>query len=206
MICKNCNQQISDESLFCPYCGSAVEQPAPQPEPVVQPAPQPTSQPAPQAQVQQPVEQYQVSQQYQQPGQPVQYYPNPTAQLDSDIDSVKTLGIVALVAAFIMPIVSFICGGIGISKAKKLKPNVNEQQSQKLGSAKKLCSAGIIVGVVLTVLSIIIFILFTVFALKATKTVYDDIKDYNNGSSYNYNYDIPDEYKEYYQQFEDALK
>ena len=200
MICKNCNQQISDESLFCPYCGSAVEQPAPVAEPAPQPTPQPVPQPAPQPQVQQPVAQYQAPQQ---PQQPEQFYPNPVAQLDTDVDSAKTLGIVALIAAFFIPLVSYICGGIGLSKVKKLKGNANEKQAQKLESARKFCLAGIIVSSVFIVLSIIISILVTVFATKAAKTVYDDIKDNPN---YNYNYEIPDEYKEYYEQFEDSFK
>ncbi len=209
MICKNCNQQISEESLFCPYCGSAVEQPVteqpiPEQAPVAeQPAPQPISQPAPapQEQYQQPTGQYQQAQ-YQQP-QSQQFYPNPVAQLDSEVDSAKTLGIVALIGAFVCPLVSYICGGIGLSKVKKLKPQSNEQQAQKLKSAKNLCTAGIIVHTVLVVLSIVITIVFSVVAVKAAEKAYDALKDNPN---FNYNYenpdgtpDIPDEYKQFFE-------
>ena len=209
MICQNCNQQISDESAFCPYCGSAQQpvaqpepQPAPQPEP--QPAPQPEPQPAPQPQPQpasqpQPAPQPQYQSQYQQPQQSGQFYPNPVAELDSEVDSAKTLGIVALVGAFFLPLISFICGGIGLSKIKKLKPQANEQQAAKLKSAKSLCTAGIIVRSVFIVISIIVAIIVSVFAVKAAKSAYDGIKD-NPDFGYNYNIDdIPDEYKQYFE-------
>ena len=207
MICNNCNQQISDECAFCPYCGSA-QQPAPQPEPqpapvVEQPAPQPEPQPAPVAEQSapqpepQPAVQAQYQAQYQQPVG--QYYPNPVSQqIENDIDTAKTLGIVALVGAFFLPLISFICGGIGLSKIKKLKPQANEQQAAKLKSAKSLCTAGIIVRSVLIVISIIVAIIVSVFAVKAAKSAYDGIKD-NPDFGYNYNIDdIPDEYKQFF--------
>ena len=191
MICKNCNQQISDESLFCPYCGTAVEQGTPAPE--AQPAPQP----------QQPVAQYQPQAQYQQ-SQPGQFYPNPTAQIDSEVDSAKTLGIVALIGAFFCPLVSYICGGIGLSKIKKLKPQANEQQTQKLASAKKLCVAGITVRTVLIVISIILTILLSVFAVKYAKKASDEIQQNPN---YDFNYEVPEGIPdEYAKQFEDMFK
>lgn len=191
MICKNCNQQISDESAFCPYCGTPVEQTVSEPTA----APQPEAQYVPPAQpVQQPV--------YQQP-QPQQYYPNPAAQFESDVDSAKTLGIVALVGAFFLPLISYICGGIGLSKIKKLKPQANEQQTAKLKSAKSLCTAGIIVHTVLVVLSIIITIILSVFVFKAAEEVYDGIKDNPN---FNYNYEMPDDIPDEYKQYFDNLK
>lgn len=191
MICKNCNQQISDESAFCPYCGSAqtvAEQPAPQPEP--QPIPQPAPQPAPQAQYQQ-----------------QQYFPDPVAQLDTEVSSVKTLGIVALIGAFLCPLVSYICGGIGISKAKKLNGKLNQQQAQKLKSGKGLCTAGIIVHTIIVIISIILTVVFTIFAAKAAKTVYDEIKDNPNNFKYEYNIDdLPEEYQQYEKQIEDIIQ
>lgn len=42
MICKNCNQEISENVRFCPHCGTAVSQPEPTPaQPDVQPHVQP---------------------------------------------------------------------------------------------------------------------------------------------------------------------
>ena len=56
-----------------------------------------------------------------------------------------TLGIVALIFAFIMPIVTFICGGIGLSKA-------NEQIRKNPATpttAKTLCILSMIITTVL---------------------------------------------------------
>lgn len=63
-----------------------------------------------------------------------------------------TLGIFALVFAFFMPIVTYICGGIGLSKA-------NEQIRQDPNTpttARTLCKLSMIITTILLVLTVII--------------------------------------------------
>lgn len=59
-----------------------------------------------------------------------------------------TLGIVAMVFAFLMPIVTYICGGIGLSKANaqiKQFPNTPT-------TAKTLCILSMIITTILVIL------------------------------------------------------
>lgn len=58
----------------------------------------------------------------------------------------RTLGIVAMVFAFFSPLVSWICGGIGLSRAKKAFEATGDTQFK---STKTLCTVAIVVSVVL---------------------------------------------------------
>lgn len=75
-----------------------------------------------------------------------------------NVSSASTLGIIAIIASFFIPLVSWICGGIGLSKANKYL-NYGGKIGLDAASAKKLCLAGIIVACVLFVLSIIVSII-----------------------------------------------
>ena len=71
MICKNCNAEIEDSSVFCINCGTPVEIEPVRPQP--QRAPQPAYQQPVYQQPAQPV--YQQQPAYQQPAQPVYQQP-----------------------------------------------------------------------------------------------------------------------------------
>ena len=143
MFCKNCGSTIPDGSAVCPFCSSPQEPAAPQ-----QPA-QPEYQ---QPQYQQPAQPDYQQNAYQQPAyqQPVA----PAPQGKSEASTAKTLGIVAIITAFICtPLVAFICGGIGMSKANAvLAVNPADPEAQ---SAKKLNMIGIIIAAVVAVIGII---------------------------------------------------
>ena len=88
-----------------------------------------------------------------------------------ELGDARTLGIVAIVTAFLIPLVCFICGGIGISKANKFitlaQANADPYMLNDAQSARKLNLIGIILGVVLTVLSVIVYILVFAFAFSS---------------------------------------
>ena len=137
MFCKNCGNSVQDGTVTCPYCGSALEQSQPQYQ-------QPTYQ---QPQYQQPA--------YQQPGYQ-QPYQQPYQPVNPEVSTAKTLGIVAIVAAFFIPLVSFICGGIGLSKANQaLAFNPGDFEA---ANAKKLNKIGLILAGVLVGLAVLIYI------------------------------------------------
>lgn len=58
----------------------------------------------------------------------------------------RTLGIVAMVFAFFSPLVAWICGGIGLNRAKKAFEATGDAQFK---STKTLCTVAIVVSVVL---------------------------------------------------------
>jgi RNA polymerase subunit RPABC4/transcription elongation factor Spt4 len=64
----------------------------------------------------------------------------------------KTLGIVALVCSFFIPLVAWICGGIGLSNSKKAYIATGDERYKKY---KNMCITAIIIGVVVWVLSFI---------------------------------------------------
>ena len=116
-----------------------------------------------------------------------------------DVNTTETLGIVSLVGSFFMPIVGFICGIIGLSKIKKLKPAANDEQQQKLGKHKKLCSAGVIISSVLTVLSLLIGIVWGVYIARE---ISNDFRRNQNRFD-NYFGDDFDGYEDYQDQMDD---
>lgn len=136
MFCKNCGSTIPDGSAVCPYCSAVQEPAAPQ-----QPAgyEQPQYQQAPQQpQYQQP--------QYQQPYQQPMY----DAQA---VSSAKTMGIIAIIGGIFIPLLGWILGGIGSSKAKNVlavAPGLPEAEQ-----AAKLCKIGIIVASVSFLIGVI---------------------------------------------------
>lgn len=82
-----------------------------------------------------------------------QQYQQPDPIADANANSAKTLGIVAVVFAAFIPLVSWICGGIGLNKAKKVL-YINPFH-EKAKSAKTLCIVGIILGVVAWIINMI---------------------------------------------------
>ena len=153
MFCHQCGKEVAEGAAFCPYCGTALA------------VNQPTAPPMPPTSLSQ---------------QPNYYAPQAAPQ--QEVNTTQTLGIVALAGSFFMPIVGFVCGIIGLSKIKKLKPAANAEQQQKLSKNKKLCSAGVIVATVLTVLSIVISIIWGVY--MARKISNDYRQNENNFDNY----------------------
>lgn len=178
MNCKHCGYQVGDDATFCPQCGAPInaEQTAETVD-YTQASPENTGngnvyeQPQQNAQPQQ-----QYSQPYgtqppygqanpygQQPpygqqnpyGQQPPYgqpgYPN--IDYAKDENSAKTLGIVAIIVGLFIPLVGWICGGVGKSKLGKIPP---EYRSDKYSTANGLCIAGIIVGCLSFVIALVI--------------------------------------------------
>ena len=178
MFCKKCGRELAEGSAFCPYCGTK-----------------------------------QFENQYSQPENSNQYQTYnynynsfaPSGAAQKDIETTKVLGIVALVVGLFMPIVGFICGGIGISKVNKLKTVAFEEQKAELNKNKKLCIAGIIVPAVITVLSLIISI---AFGIAAGRKIADGIANDYDGGAYSYSFDadefedeIEDNIEDYFKQY-----
>lgn len=178
MFCNNCGKELADGSAFCPYCGTKqleTQQSQPQPQPVNQNQ-----------------NQYQT----------YNYIPMAPSGADpKEIDDTKTLGIVAIVVGIFIPLVGFICGGIGLSKSKKLNAVAFEEQKAQINKNRKLCLAGIIVSAVLTVISVIISV---IIGATLGKMIAEGItKNIDNGTySYSYNSDeIPDNVEDYLNQY-----
>lgn len=146
MYCPNCGQVIADNSITCPTCGAVVNSSAQQ-----------QYQPQYQQQYQQP---------YQQPYQ--QYNPNMYADVYyqtavSTINTADTLGIVAIISAFIIPLACWICAGIGISKVNASNYMAYPDLIVRAESAKKKCKIGIIISIVRFIISFILILLPLVF-------------------------------------------
>ena len=144
--CPYCGATMTDDVLICPNCGRPADgspaysqppyEPQPAQQPYSQPANQPYQQPYQQPYGQQPYAQP-VNQQYQPPyGQP--YYP--TAPENS------VMAVLALIFAFVEPIIGIILGAIGLSKLHEPKN-------------RTMCKAGVIISIVRIVLVIILMII-----------------------------------------------
>lgn len=178
MICNKCGQPIADGVYYCEHCGEPVNQTysqqpfgtdtqnaqadAQQNQPNGQQAYQQTYQQQPNGQT--------YNQQYQQYAQPNQQYP-PYGQpvtpqafdflLDSKIEEVKTLGIIAIIAGLFFPIAGIIIGCIGISKLNGLMipPQCAYDKELKRKKAKNLCMTGIILPIALWVVTFLFIML-----------------------------------------------
>lgn len=184
-FCNVCGTSVPENATNCPVCGSFMASQTPsQPQqapsytapPYTAPPysapqqPQPQPQPQAQSQPQQPVNPYSTQAgQFagQNPYSPQGAYAQPAPGMPpvtatdphKEASTAKTLGIVAIVTAFLWPLVCWICGGIGISKANSAISMAQAYADPYLLSeaeeAKKLNKIGIIIGIVLTVISII---------------------------------------------------
>ena len=180
MKCPNCNNELFEGTKVCPFCSAAVEQSETNDTmPFNQP---PVNNQAQETYYQPPVDSPMQGQYYQPPVQPqgnpqnnsqnnyyqpgfnqppvnpadpyAQQYQQPDPIADANANSAKTLGIVAVVFGFIIPLVAWICGGIGLSKATKVL-YINPFH-QKAKSAKTFCIVGIIIGVVVWIINMIV--------------------------------------------------
>lgn len=171
MNCTHCGYQVGEGATFCPQCGAQLntEQTANAAE-YTQAASDNNAQNGnvyeqPQQQYSQPyadqqpyAQQNQYNQQNtyaQQPpyGQAPYGQPGyPGVDYAKDENSAKTLGIVAIIVGLFIPLVGWICGGIGKSKLGKIPP---EYRSDKYSTANGLCIAGIVVGCLSFVLALV---------------------------------------------------
>lgn len=158
MFCEKCGQQIPDDSTFCPFCNNVVSTPNPQQGSYYAPA-QDNYQPQQDA--------------YSQP-QPEQYFnpqgayqnnPYPNQQpnvpfidqnIMNQISNCRTLGLVAIIVGIFVPIVGWICGGIGLSNSKNI-PDLPQYAKDKK-TVKNMNLAGIIIPFVSYALLIIFYL------------------------------------------------
>lgn len=167
MFCSKCGNIINDDVAVCPHCGTATNtyQPVSQQPPVQPNYQQPPVQPNYQQPDQPVYQQVTVQPGFQQV--PPQAYNPQAAQFNNDVSTAKTLGIVAIIAGIFIPLAGWICGGIGLSKAKHcLAMNPASYEAQ---NAKKLNIAGLIVTSVLYALIILFYIIIFAFSMA---TVY----------------------------------
>lgn len=173
MFCTNCGNQIAEGSAFCPYCGTSLAQSQPQqPQAPVNPVaqtPQQGAYTAPeqgafpgQPYAQQPTYQpYAGQAQYgapvYDPNNPYGYAPQQSVS-DEEVKSTRTLGIVAIVVGIFIPLVGYICGGIGLSKVRKLDFFANPMQKEQLNKNKVLCILGIVIPAIINVITSIVYI------------------------------------------------
>ncbi len=183
IYCKKCGSEMPEGTRFCMNCGSeiveqvvpAYQPPQPEQPPYQQPA-QPQYQPygtQPQpdatyqpygAQQPQPEVTYQPYGAQQPPYAPQQantqgFYQQPVEQAEAYnlAAKAKSNGIVAIVFAFFIPLVSWICGGMGLSKANKALDYGNMTGDQQLiddaKKAKTLATIGLIISIAMAVFS-----------------------------------------------------
>lgn len=96
-------------------------------------------------------------------------------QADSDANSAKTLGTVSIVFAFISPLISWICGGIGSGKAKKALAAVPGHPVAT--KAKKNCKTGIILSIVIWLVAVIAMFAMGFGAAETADDDYTPIDD-----------------------------
>ena len=75
----------------------------------------------------------------------------------SRISGARTMGIISIIAAFIIPIVGVICGAIGMSRMNNLMAPP-QLEAQRL-SARKLCKIGLILAVIMIVIGVILSVM-----------------------------------------------
>ena len=177
MFCPQCGKELNDGAAFCPYCGAQM------PAAAQTQASAPASVPAP------PVNQ-----------NPYGTYAAPQGVPESDIKTTKTLGLVALIVGIFVPLVSFICGGIGIGQVNRLKDRATPEQQERLAKNKKINIAAIIVRCALIVVNIVITIVSIFTFINYAKQTYDYFSDERN---YPYS---EDDARQFQENFEDYLK
>ena len=169
MFCEKCGQQIPDESTFCPFCNNVVSTPNPQQGTYSAPVqdnnyynqPQQNAYSQPQSEP----EQYFNPQGNSYQNNPYANYQQNAPFVDPNItnqlSNCKTLGLVAIIVGIFVPIVGWICGGIGLSNLKNI-PDLPQYANEKK-KIKNMNLAGIIIPFAVYLLVIIFYVLiFTV--------------------------------------------
>ena len=156
MFCPNCGSTVSDSAAVCPNCAqplTAGQQSDYQQNSYQQPGYQQNT-------YQQPGYQQNT---YQQPGYQQPFYQPNIVRINPESSNAKVLGLVAIFAAAVIPLVSFICGGIGLSKAKKiLAQTPGDTEAQQ---ALKFSKIGLIIGGVVQGLSLLLSVGVFLFIL-----------------------------------------
>lgn len=171
-FCTNCGKPIVEDAASCPHCGAVIynhiQQPGSAQAGQYYQPPQEQAQPG--AYYQPPQEQAQPGAYYQPPQQPQinqMPYVDPQAvqgaQLSQQLSSARTLGIVAIIAAFFSPLIAWICGGIGSGKANKAILFANQTGNMPLladaQKAKRLNTIGIVLGACIVLFFVVIAVL-----------------------------------------------
>lgn len=156
MICKNCNAEIDNHAVQCPFCGAPTTV---QVDPNMGIPQQGTG-----VQPNQYGQSYTNPNPYGQPnqnpyGQPNQYsqpmgYMDPSAEYEKKANTVQTLGIVALICSIV---IGFCCcvlpgpivGIVGLVKANALQGDMyllSPEGQKKVNTGKMLCIIAVVLG------------------------------------------------------------
>lgn len=151
MTCTQCGYEVTDGATTCPVCSQPLSNSQPEQQPPMQSEQQPSVQ-------QQPPMQQPQQPNYSYPNQP-QYGPGyPPAKART---APLILGIVSIVFAFIIPLVSLICSLVGLSMANAdIKKGLTTQKYMK------------IINIVALVLTIISFIFNIIMAVGLVASLY----------------------------------
>ena len=137
MNCIHCGNVLNDGARFCPYCGTQQDI---APNQSAYSAGQPFGTYSPyNGQV---------------PFIPPGYMPQGVDE--NEIGTTKTLGLVALIVGIFIPLVGYVCGGIGLSKIGKLMSFAHPIQAEQLKKNRTLCILGIVIPAVVNILSFIL--------------------------------------------------
>lgn len=125
MFCSKCGNEINDEAVICPNCGCPTQNYNKPQEPAVQPNYAPYYQPV--------------------------YQQKPITEL---ISSARSLGIISIIVGLFIPLVGWICGGIGISKANKIY--APPEFTDDVKSAKTLNLIGLVLSTCVFVIALVV--------------------------------------------------
>lgn len=166
MFCNKCGASISDEYKVCPHCGNVVAG--------NQYNATYTNQPN-----------YQQGQYYQPPQYNQQQYPpfnQEQSNINDEISTAKTLGIIAIVCGLCLPsigwIVALVCGIIGLTKVNHALSSPYGASNPDARTAKKMNIAGIVIPIVEVVLVIIAWILIAFLGIAMVDS-YGPLVDFN---------------------------
>ncbi|MDE6470832.1 MAG: zinc ribbon domain-containing protein [Eubacterium sp.] len=125
MFCSKCGNEINDEALICPNCGCKTEN-------FILPDNNPNYSTVP----------------------PTQLNQFDYAYSKSSLSNAKVLGIVGIIGGILIPLIGWICGAIGFSKANQLLRRY--PTDSEVISCKNINIGAIVAGSVMFVINMII--------------------------------------------------
>ena len=143
MFCKKCGKELLPDAVFCPSCGTRAEERS-----AFEPYGQGFEYNAAQQQYQ-----------YQSGG-------NQPYEVQRDISSAQTFGIVAIIAGALgLCLIGWIFAGLGLSKANRYMLSINPQIQYEAHKAKKLNVIGLVVSSIIFFIMLVACIVMFISAL-----------------------------------------